>query len=55
MSTEFAAAGEKTAGETAAGSQSAFSIRPARPADAATIANLVYELAVYEKLDLNQA
>ncbi|MGZ3396845.1 MAG: histidinol dehydrogenase, partial [Isosphaeraceae bacterium] len=51
MSTEFAAAGEKTAGETAAGSQSAFSIRPARPADAATIANLVYELAVYEKLE----
>src|SRR5271157_467803 len=33
------------------GSQPAFSIRPARPADAATIANLVYELAVYEKLE----
>ena len=29
----------------------ALSIRPARPADAATIANLVYELAVYEKLE----
>jgi GNAT superfamily N-acetyltransferase len=51
MSTEFAAAGEKTAGEFAVGTQAAFSIRPARPEDAATIANLVYELAVYEKLE----
>ena len=51
MSTEFAAAGEKTAGESAVGSQPAFSIRPARLEDAATIANLVYELAVYEKLE----
>ena len=51
MSTEFAAAGERTAGEPALGTQPSFSIRPARPADAATIANLVYELAVYEKLE----
>jgi len=51
MSTEFAAAGNKTTGEFAVGTQPAFSIRPARPEDAATIANLVYELAVYEKLE----
>ncbi len=35
----------------APGIQLEFSIRPARPEDAATIANLVYELAVYEKLE----
>ena len=51
MSTEFPAAGQKTAGESAVESQPAFLIRPARPEDAATIANLVYELAVYEKLE----
>ncbi len=51
MSTEFAAAGAIAAGESAVESQPAFSIRPARPEDAATIANLVYELAVYEKLE----
>ena len=28
-----------------------FSIRAARPEDSATIANLVHELAVYEKLE----
>ncbi len=51
MSSEFAAAGEKTAGEFAGRTPPAFSIRPARAEDAATIANLVYELAVYEKLE----
>ncbi len=51
MSIEFAAAGLTTAGEAAVGSTGALVIRPATPDDAATIANLVYELAVYEKLE----
>jgi GNAT superfamily N-acetyltransferase len=51
MSSEFAAAGKGTADEFAVDSQSTLSVRPARPEDAATIANLVYELAVYEKLE----
>jgi len=51
MSTEYAAAGYQTAGELAVGTQPVFSIRPARPEDVATIANLVYELAIYERLE----
>jgi GNAT superfamily N-acetyltransferase len=51
MSTEFVAAGDRTADESGPAAQPAFSIRWARPDDAATLANLVYELAVYEKLE----
>lgn len=51
MSTEFTVAGESAAGDSALVSKPALTIRPARPDDAATIANLVYELAVYEKLE----
>ncbi len=51
MSIEFAAAGLTMDGEAAVESPGALVIRPARPDDSATIANLVYELAVYEKLE----
>ncbi len=50
MSTDVAAAGKAAAGNGAVSSQTV-TIRPVRPEDAATIANLVYELAVYEKLE----
>ncbi len=51
MSIEFASAGSTTAEDAETGQQRSFSIRPARPDDATAIANLVYELAVYEKLE----
>lgn len=38
-------------GDTIPASHADLTIRPARPDDAETIANLVYELAVYEKLE----
>ena len=40
-----------TANEPATLAGPGFSIRPARPEDCATIANLVHELAVYEELE----
>ena len=46
MSTELSAGGEPLSV-----AQPGFMIRPARPEDSATIANLVHELAVYEKLE----
>ncbi len=51
MSIEFAAAGMTPAGGSSLASGPEFSMRAARPEDAATIANLVRELALYEKLE----
>ncbi len=51
MSTNFAGEDEVMAVEPAAGPSLGLRIRPARLGDAGTIANLVHELAVYEKLE----
>jgi GNAT superfamily N-acetyltransferase len=51
MSTGFEPDREPTAILGEGASKSGFTIRPAQPEDSATIANLVYELAVYEKLE----
>jgi GNAT superfamily N-acetyltransferase len=50
MGTEVPATGNSVIDE-ARGSQTTVTIRPAQPEDCETIANLVYELAVYEKLE----
>jgi GNAT superfamily N-acetyltransferase len=50
MSTDVPAALKQVTEETSS-SRITVTIRPARPDDSATIANLVYELAVYEKLE----
>ena len=51
MSSNLAGEDEVKASGFAAGYQQDYAIRPATPDDTATIANLVYELAVYEKLE----
>jgi GNAT superfamily N-acetyltransferase len=50
MSSDVSAGG-KPVDDFSPSSRPALAIRPARPEDSATIANLVYELAVYEKLE----
>ncbi len=52
MSVEFAAAGLSDSPDPGRNALPLFSIRPAVPEDAQIIANLVYELAVYEKLEM---
>jgi hypothetical protein len=51
MSTEFAIVETTHPGVSQVPVKRGFSIRAARPEDSATIANLVHELAVYEKLE----
>jgi GNAT superfamily N-acetyltransferase len=51
MSAEFTMAENAQSGASEDGAKRRFSIRPARLEDSATIANLVHELAVYEKLE----
>jgi GNAT superfamily N-acetyltransferase len=51
MSAESARARDGQGEVSSSAPESRFSLRPARPEDSATIANLVRELAVYEKLE----
>jgi GNAT superfamily N-acetyltransferase len=51
MSAEFTAGAGTTARACSADSGTSVVVRPARPEDSATIANLVRELAVYERLE----
>src|SRR5262245_42649730 len=51
MSAEFTIVETTLSGASQVPANRGFSIRAARPEDSATIANLVYELAVYEKLE----
>jgi GNAT superfamily N-acetyltransferase len=51
MSAEFVAGAEATARACLVDLRTSLIVRPAKPEDAATIANLVRELAVYERLE----